>query len=44
MPIKDKYDITENYVISESPKYFFLYPSFPYVCSSYGFNLIILIY
>lgn len=23
MPIKDKYDITENYVISESPKYFF---------------------
>lgn len=43
MPIKDKYDITENYVISESPKYFFA-PSFPYICSSYGFSLIILIY
>lgn len=23
MPIKDKYDVTEDYVISESPKYFF---------------------
>lgn len=28
MPIKDKYDITENYVISESPKYFFLHLHF----------------
>ena len=31
MPIKDKYDVTVNYVISESPKYFFFAPSFPYI-------------
>lgn len=28
MPIKDKYDVTEDYVISESPKYFFSYSFF----------------